>query len=84
MVRLGCRFIHQHAFHKMLWRRKKVNFNWRELGSLRFSVLFSCADQNNINFTTAPMEMNHYEVLEISRDAELIDIKKAYRRLALK
>jgi len=28
--------------------------------------------------------MNHYEVLEISRDAELIDIKKAYRRLALK
>lgn len=27
---------------------------------------------------------NHYEVLEISRDAELIDVKKAYRRLALK
>ncbi|KAL7541965.1 hypothetical protein ACHAXR_011408 [Thalassiosira sp. AJA248-18] len=27
---------------------------------------------------------NHYEVLEISKDAELIDIKKAYRRLALK
>jgi hypothetical protein len=64
--------------------KKCPNFNWRELGSLRFSVLFSCADQNNINFTTAPMEMNHYEVLEISRDAELIDIKKAYRRLALK
>jgi curved DNA-binding protein CbpA len=30
------------------------------------------------------MEKNHYEVLEVSRDAELIDIKKAYRRLALK
>jgi len=26
----------------------------------------------------------HYEVLEISKDAKLIDIKKAYRRLALK
>mmetsp|Transcript_13914 Transcript_13914/g.30208 ORF Transcript_13914/g.30208 Transcript_13914/m.30208 type:complete len:282 (+) Transcript_13914:486-1331(+) len=29
-------------------------------------------------------KMNHYEVLEVSKDAELIDIKKAYRRLALK
>ncbi|KAL3762142.1 hypothetical protein ACHAWU_001593 [Discostella pseudostelligera] len=27
---------------------------------------------------------NHYEVLEIREDAELIDIKKAYRRLALR
>lgn len=27
---------------------------------------------------------NHYEVLELGKDAELIDIKKAYRRLALK
>lgn len=27
---------------------------------------------------------NHYEVLEVSNDAKLIDIKKAYRRLALK
>jgi curved DNA-binding protein CbpA len=26
----------------------------------------------------------HYEVLEIKSDAELIDVKKAYRRLALK
>lgn len=26
----------------------------------------------------------HYEVLEIRDDAELIDIKKAYRRLALR
>jgi curved DNA-binding protein CbpA len=26
----------------------------------------------------------HYEVLEISKNAEIIDIKKAYRRLALK
>mmetsp|Transcript_5680 Transcript_5680/g.12899 ORF Transcript_5680/g.12899 Transcript_5680/m.12899 type:complete len:268 (-) Transcript_5680:326-1129(-) len=29
-------------------------------------------------------QKTHYEVLEISKDAELIDIKKAYRRLALK
>mmetsp|Transcript_8107 Transcript_8107/g.14211 ORF Transcript_8107/g.14211 Transcript_8107/m.14211 type:complete len:279 (+) Transcript_8107:342-1178(+) len=29
-------------------------------------------------------KLNHYEVLEISEDAKLIDIKKAYRRLALK
>jgi len=27
---------------------------------------------------------NHYEELEISRDAKLIDVKKAYRRLALR
>jgi len=26
----------------------------------------------------------YYDVLEISKDAKLIDIKKAYRRLALK
>lgn len=32
----------------------------------------------------AAKKMNHYEVLEISKDAKLIDIKKAYRRLALK
>jgi len=31
----------------------------------------------------AAQRENHYEELEISRDAELIDIKKAYRRLAL-
>jgi DnaJ-class molecular chaperone len=52
------------------------SFSWR-----------TSTEQHNITlilFTTAPMEMNHYEVLEISRDAELIDIKKAYRRLALK
>jgi preprotein translocase subunit Sec63 len=66
--------------------KKCPTFNWRELAFLRFSVLFLGAPQQNnrILFTTAPMEMNHYEVLEISRDAELIDIKKAYRRLALK
>jgi curved DNA-binding protein CbpA len=32
----------------------------------------------------ATKKMNHYEVLDITNDAELIDIKKAYRRLALK
>ncbi|KAL7544181.1 hypothetical protein ACHAWF_007564 [Thalassiosira exigua] len=32
----------------------------------------------------AAKKRNHYEVLEISNDAKLIDIKKAYRRLALK
>lgn len=30
------------------------------------------------------MVQNYYEVLEISEDAKLIDVKKAYRRLALK
>lgn len=33
---------------------------------------------------TMAAKRTYYEILEISQDAELIDIKKAYRRLALK